>query len=230
YDLRSPHPGDIVVFKAPANWSETPPPKPASNPVLHGLQWAGQLVGLLPPEENDFVKRVIATGGQTVQCCDTQGRVQVSDTGPNGPFHSLNEPYIFQNLPWNPADKPGQPAADGSPEGQSPTDSRTFGPVTVPKGRLWVMGDHRDVSADSRYNFVHQNLGVHDSTIAVNSLIGKAVLIIWPPSRWRTLGTPAGLTQYATGLGGTTAPLLSAAATVIPLGRRRRKKRRNRAA
>ncbi|HSY14641.1 MAG TPA: S26 family signal peptidase, partial [Jatrophihabitantaceae bacterium] len=46
YDLRSPHPGDIVVFKAPANWSETPPPKPASNPVLHGLQWAGQLVGL----------------------------------------------------------------------------------------------------------------------------------------------------------------------------------------
>ncbi len=82
----------------------------------------GQLIGVVPPDERDLIKRVIAVGGQTVQCCDSQGRVQVADS-PDGPFRSLDEPYIYRDGPdfWTPADKPGQPLAN-------PADSRTFGP------------------------------------------------------------------------------------------------------
>jgi signal peptidase I len=80
-DIRDPHPGDIIVFRAPANWDEEPTPKSPSNPIVKGVRWFGQLVGFVPPDEKDLIKRVIAVGGQTVQCCDAQGRVQVSNHG-----------------------------------------------------------------------------------------------------------------------------------------------------
>ena len=73
----------------------------SSNPVVHGVQWFGQLVGVVPPSEKDLVKRVIAIGGQTVRCCDDNGNVQISDHGAAGPWRSLNEPYIFENSPWS---------------------------------------------------------------------------------------------------------------------------------
>jgi signal peptidase I len=222
YDFRDPHPGDIVVFKAPDGWDTEPIAAPPSNPILKGIRWAGQLIGLVPPDENDLVKRVIAVGGQTVQCCDSQGRVQVSDSGPGGPFHSLNEPFVYEDLSWVPTDRPGQPV--------SGNDQRTFGPVTVPKGRLWVMGDHRTVSADSRYHYTFPG-GVdvgnaEASTVSTNAVIGKAVLIIWPYSRWRTLGTPATFTQIAEGLGGAGIPVLGAGFLVLPVWGLRRRRRR----
>ncbi len=185
FHVRDPHPGDIVVFKAPANWDELGGVTLSSNPIAHGVQWFGQLVGIVPPSEKDLVKRVIATGGQSVKCCDDSGRVQVSDNGPSGPWRSLNEPYIFENSPWT---KPRTPGV------KAPDDSRSFGPVTVPKGRLWVMGDHRGDSADSRYHCGNAGSGPNcdpdSSTVPVSDVIGKAVVIAWPPSRWRTLGTP----------------------------------------
>ncbi len=219
YHLRDPHPGDIVVFKAPSGWDSEATPTPPSNPVLKGVRWVGQLIGLVPPDENDLVKRVIAVGGQSVQCCDSQGRVQVSSDGPNGPWHSLDEPYVYENLPWVSTDKPGSASID-------PQDQRTFGPVTVPKGRLWVMGDHRSVSADSRYHYVTNRFDVTDSTVPVSAVIGKAVLIVWPPSRWRTLGTPETFKQVALGVGGPLAPSIGATALVLPIWVRRRRRRR----
>ena len=216
YDLRDPHPGDVIVFKAPIGWDDEPTPRPPGNPVLKGVRWVGQLVGLVPPDENDLVKRVIAIGGQTVQCCDSQGRVQVSDSGPGGPFHSLDEPFVYQDLLWDQADRPGQRPADD--------DQRTFGPVTVPAGRLWVMGDHRSVSADSRYRYANK-LSVDLSTVPTGAVIGKAILIVWPPSRWRTLGTPTTFKQVAAGVGGSGAPMLGAAAVVLPVWVRRRRRR-----
>jgi signal peptidase I len=221
FDIRDPHPGDIVVFRAPLNWDEEPTPKAPSNPLVKAVRWFGQLIGFVPPDEKDLIKRVIAVGGQTVQCCDSQGRVQVSNNGINGPWHSLDEPYVYQNSPWDPRDRPGHIVAGAA-------DQRTFGPVTIPKGRLWVMGDHRGDSADSRFHCVEESpadhvCGTANTTVAANEVIGKAVLIAWPPSRWRTLGTPSTFQHEAAAA----FPALGAAAVVLPVfGLRRRRRRR----
>ena len=197
FKVRDPHPGDVVVFKAPADWDGAGVTL-SSNPVAHAIQWFGQLVGVVPPSEKDLVKRVIAIGGQTVRCCDDNGNVQVSDHGLSGPWRSLNEPYIFENSSWS---KPTTPGVRG------PDDTRSFGPVTVPAGRLWVMGDHRGDSADSRYHCGDSGSGPNcdpvDSTVPASDVIGKAVVIAWPPSRWRTLGTPKTFTSLGLpGVGG----------------------------
>jgi signal peptidase I len=225
YNVRDPHPGDIVVFKAPVDWNEGGGVTLSSNPLVHGVQWFGQLVGVVPPSEKDLVKRVIAVGGQTIKCCDNNGNVQVSDTGPNGPWRSLNEPYIYQPSPWTKPSTPG---------GKAVNDTRSFGPVTVPKGRLWVMGDHRSDSADSRYHCgdggVGANCDPQASTVGVKDVIGKAVVIAWPPSRWRTLGTPS--TFASLGLPGAGAlvsepvPAAMFAVGSLALVRRRRRRRR----
>ncbi|UQX90004.1 signal peptidase I [Jatrophihabitans telluris] len=212
YQVRDPHPGDIVVFRAPVDWNEAGGVTLSGNPVVHAVQWFGQLVGVVPPSEKDLVKRVIAIGGQTVKCCDSKGNVQVSDHGAAGPWRSLNEPYIYLTNPVSTTD------------GGATADNRTFGPVTVPSGRLWVMGDHRDDSADSRYHCGDAGTAHCDpnqSTVAVSDVIGKAVVIAWPPSRWRTLGTPATFTSALSApllAPGPTAPVPVAAAALVGVG------------
>jgi signal peptidase I len=187
------------------------------------VQWFGQLIGVVPPSEKDLVKRVIAIGGQTVRCCDDNGTLQISDHGTTGPWRSLDEPYIYQNSAWT------RPATPGV---RSPDDSRSFGPVTVPAGRLWVMGDHRNDSSDSRYHCGDPGPGQPvcnplSSTVPLSDVIGKAVVIAWPPSRWRTLGTPKTFT--ALGLPGPaglpTEPAAFAIAGVGLVGWRRRRRR-----
>jgi signal peptidase I len=159
YRLHDPRPGDIVVFAGPESWApETAVAKP-TNPVQRVLQAIASSFGVATPGEKDFIKRVIAVGGQTVQCCDEKGRVTVDG-------RPLEEPYTYVSDPE--------------------VESTPFGPVTVPPGRLWVMGDHRDQSADSRAHITD----VDEGTIADDDVIGKAFVIIWPVSRWHTLGTP----------------------------------------
>lgn len=186
YQVRDPHPGDVVVFRAPHDWDELAGVQLSDNPVMRGVQMFGQLVGVVPPSEKDLVKRVIAVGGQTVRCCDSNGNVEISENGVEGPWRSLIEPYVFENSSWSKSKTPGLRSAD---------DTRSFGPVAVPEGRLWVMGDHRSDSADSRYHCGNTGGGKScdpmSSTVGVDDVIGKAVLIAWPPSRWRTIGTPA---------------------------------------
>jgi signal peptidase I len=160
YRLHEPRPGDIVVFRGPESWApETAVSRP-TNPLQRALQAVASTFGVATPGEKDFIKRVIAVGGQTVQCCDSQGRVTV-DARP------LDEPYAYVSDP--------------------DFTSTPFGPVTVPDGRLWVMGDHRDQSADSRAHITDTDHG----TISVDDVIGKAFVILWPVSRFDTLGTPA---------------------------------------
>jgi signal peptidase I len=159
YRLHDPRPGDIVVFKGPESWAPEIVPQEPGNPVQRALRAVAGTFGVATPGEKDFVKRVIAVGGQTVQCCDEQGRVMVDG-------RALDESYVYSSDPN--------------------FDELPFGPVTVPAGRLWVMGDHRDESADSRAHFNDADQG----TIPVDNVIGKAFVIIWPVSRWATLGTP----------------------------------------
>jgi signal peptidase I len=148
------------VLVGPESWgtnTEFTSPR-SDNLVVRGLQHAASLIGLAPPDERDFVKRVIAVGGQTVQCCDPQNRVIVDGV-------SLNESYaVFA--------------------GQQPQEE--FGPVIVPEGGLWMMGDNRNNSADSRRHVSDQLTG----TVPVDNVIGKARVIVLPPARWRGIATP----------------------------------------
>lgn len=210
YDFRDPHPGDIVVFNAPTGWDDEPPSTPPSNPVLRAIRGFGQLVGFVPPDGLVLVKRVIATGGQTVRG-DAAGNVYISDHGAAGPWRKLDETYVYE----------------------SGSDPRAkFGPITVPKGRLWVMGDHRDRSADSRY---HCGDGGSDgpdnstcnrtaATVPISAVIGKAFVIAWPPSRWDTLGTPKTFESGAAGLAGSGLVPVAVVGPVFLFRRRRRRK------
>jgi len=170
YHFTAPRPGDVVVFKGPDSWASEFTSTQSSNILVRGLQQVGALVGLAPPNERDFVKRVIATGGQTVQCCDAQGNVQVNGT-------SLSEPYVVNDFPFVP----------GQQDCTSPAMSgRCFAPVTVPAGHLWMMGDNRNNSADSRYHVSDSAQG----TVPVGNVIGKARVIVVPVSRWQIVNSP----------------------------------------
>ncbi|WP_054814443.1 signal peptidase I [Nocardia arizonensis] len=156
-----PHPGDVVVFVGPPSWNTRYQSIRSSNTVVRGVQNFFSFFGLVPPDENDLVKRVIAVGGQTVQCCDAEGRVMV-DGKP------LDEPYVHNDYKW----VPGQ---------QNPTypAGRVFGPIKVPEGHLWVMGDNRNQSADSRAHVGDDLQG----TVPIDNVRGRAVFKIWPPNR-----------------------------------------------
>ncbi len=172
YRFGGPRPGDVVVFRGTDSWGSEFISQRSDNVLVRGLQQAGSVIGLAPPDERDFVKRVIAVGGQTVKCCDDQNRVMVDGS-------SLIEPYaVFI--------------------GQEP--QRGFNQVTVPPGSLWMMGDNRNNSADSRSHMEDQRSG----TVPVSNVIGKARLIVLPVSRWQGIADPD--PQLAQPLGALRAP------------------------
>jgi signal peptidase I len=107
------------------------------------------------PNEADFIKRVIGVGGDHVICCDARGRITINGV-------SLVEPYVY----------PGNSAG-------TPFD------VRVPSGRLFVMGDHREISGDST-----KHLEDHNGTIPVNGVVGRAFVIFWPLARVGVLSVP----------------------------------------
>jgi signal peptidase I len=128
-------------------------------PDPNAVQKFLSFIGLMPSaEEKDLIKRTIAVAGDTVEC-KKGGPVKV-----NG--KTLVEPYIF----------PGDTACDDMP----------FGPLKVPKDRIWVMGDHRQNSQDSRYHAADKNGGF----VPVDEVVGRAVVIAWPLNRLSTLPVP----------------------------------------
>lgn len=163
YDFRGIHRGDIVVFNGDGSWDPGSVPS-NSNPFSEFVDNLGSMFGFGHPGVI-YVKRVIGLPGDRVSCCDAQGRMTV-----NGVPISEGS-YLF------PGDVPSQIRFN----------------ITVPSGRLWVMGDHRDISDDSRGHLGDPGGG----TVPQSAVLGRVFVIIWPPSRWRFLPIPGTFEQPA---------------------------------
>ncbi|WP_443609198.1 signal peptidase I [Actinacidiphila acididurans] len=181
----NPSRGEVVVFHDPGGWLPENPP-PSSNPLVRGIQKGLSFIGLMPSaDEKDLIKRVIGVGGDTVQCNGT-GPVVV-----NG--KPLNEPYVFP--------------------GNTPCSKDAPFKVTVPKGRIWVMGDHRQDSLDSRYHMTLPGGG----TVADSDVVGRAIVVAWPINRWTALSIPGTFSQPGINAAGTAAPAAVGLAGAVPL-------------
>jgi len=175
YRIRGIDRGDVVVFSGTGSWG--PPEPPRSGGTVEVAYHSAMWAMGLQADGTDYVKRVIGLPGDHVACCDAQGRITVNGV----PLREQS--YVYP--------------------GEAPSDE-SFS-VTVPPGRLWVMGDHRGDSADSRYH--PDDPG--DGTIPESAVVGRAFLVIWPPSQIKSLPIPATFTQPRPA---------AAAAAAVPLG------------
>ena len=139
--------GDVVVFRDPDNWL----PEIVdydTNKYLSIVKSALVAVGVLPnPAKQYLVKRVIGVAGDRIVCCTKDDKLTINGV-------EVDEPYIFAG------NKPSEMTFD----------------VTVPEGKIWVMGDHRGASADSRY---HQE-DINKGFIPISKVSGRVVAVIWP--------------------------------------------------
>jgi len=161
YDVRDIHRGDIVVFNGDGSWDPGPVPVD-TNFVVKFADGFASMFGFGHPGDI-LIKRVIGLPGDHVACCNAQGQVTV-----NGVPLS-EQSYLYP--------------------GDAPSGARFN--IVVPRGRLWVMGDHRLISDDSRDHMGDPGGG----TVPENAVIGRAFVIIWPSSRWRFLPIPATFEQ-----------------------------------
>ena len=139
--------GEVVVFGDPDNWLGSV--SESNDSALIGKLKSGLImVGVIPdPAKQYLIKRVIGVGGDNVTCCDPSGKLQVNGV-------AINEPYIF--------------------DGDKPSDTKFN--IDVPAGFIWVMGDHRAASADSRYQPDSANNGL----VPLSKVVGRASFIVWP--------------------------------------------------
>ena len=139
--------GDVVVFRDPDNWLPEASDH-SSNQVIAKIKSGLVAVGVLPnPAKQYLVKRVIGVAGDRVVCCTKDGKLSVNGT-------AITEPYIFA--------------------GNIPSDLKFD--ITVPAGKIWVMGDHRGASADSRY---HQD-DINKGMVPLARVTGRVFAVIWP--------------------------------------------------
>ena len=147
YDFADPERGEVVVFVSPMQWRSD-------------------------PDDEDFIKRIIAVGGDTVSYDAEDRRIRV-----NGQLVDESA-YLYRDPIDGHRDLPSRNDVEFS--------------VTVPPGRLWVMGDHRSASGDSRENYLRSDGDVRLATIPVDAVVGKAFVVMWPLDRWDWLTVPDG--------------------------------------
>ncbi|MFD8075084.1 signal peptidase I [Streptomyces sp. NPDC059718] len=152
----TPQRGEVVVFRDPGGWLDGQPQQSSGNVITKAFA----SIGLAPSsDERDLIKRVIAVGGDTVEC--ERGKPVTVNGKP------LDEPYVYP--------------------GATPCDDLPVGKVTVPEDHLWVMGDHRDASWDSRAHVNEPGGGF----VPLDDVVGRAFVVAWPVPRWSTLPVPA---------------------------------------
>jgi signal peptidase I len=161
YHIRDIHRGDIVVFNGDGSWDPGTIPVNGNIFQQFGAGFAS-MFGFGHPGDI-LIKRVIGIPGDKVACCDAQGRLTVNGVA------LTEQSYLYP--------------------GSAPSLSRFN--IVVPPGRLWVMGDNRLYSEDSRDHMGDPGGG----TVPVSAVIGRAFIIIWPPSHWRILPIPATFEQ-----------------------------------
>jgi signal peptidase I len=177
-----------------------PPTPPPSNEFVRLWDDVTNLVGISAPG-TDYVKRVIGLPGDHVVCCNANGQVTVNGV----PLDETS--YIYPGA---------QPSAVRFNE-------------VVPAGRLWVMGDNRADSDDSRY----RSSAPFKGTIPESAVVGRAFVIIWPLSRIGDLPIPNTFKQaalntaaaVATAPAGTLGGATVVAASGVLVWRRRRRDR-----
>ena len=154
--------GEVVVFRDPAGWLGTPA-ESADPKIIQKAKTALVAVGVLPdPAKQYLIKRTIGVGGDVVKCCDAKGFLTVNGV-------SVTEPYIFK--------------------GDKPSSSKFE--VKVPKGFIWVMGDHRGASADSRF---HTD-DIHKGLVPLTSVVGRATFVVWPFNHVKFLSAGSDLSK-----------------------------------
>jgi signal peptidase I len=198
YHTRPIHRGDIIVFDGTGSWDIDPAPTD-TNIFSKAVSELEGIVGI-SHDSSIYIKRVIGLPGDHVACCNAAGQITV-----NGVALSESS-YLYP--------------------GNAPSTQKFN--ITVGSGRLWVMGDHRAVSYDSRGHMGDPGGG----TIPESGVLGRAFVIIWPPSRWGFLNIPATFEQPQLNAsnaasGGSTAALTAAmdngtpiqtAGSALPLG------------
>jgi signal peptidase I len=186
YHTRGIARGDIVVFSGDGSWGSTtgaPDPSPPGNPLLRAGYDVLADIGVYSTQTY-YIKRVIGLPGDHVVCC-ANGKVTVNGV----PLDERS--YLFPGA--RPSMQPFH--------------------VTVPAGRLWVMGDNRAISDDSREHMSSGSPGL--GTVPESKVAGRAFVIIWPPSQIGDLPIPATFQQAALRAGAAAAPALPAAGAAV---------------
>jgi len=154
------HRGDVVVFDGSTTFAAGGSTGPAPTGLVTRVVSGMASLLSVQTHESDYVKRVVGVAGDHVVCCDAQGALSVNGV-------AVREPYLY------PGDKPSDLTFD----------------VTVPAGHIWVMGDHRSDSADSRAHLGDPGGGM----VRLDDVIGRAALVYWPLGRTATLSSPGDL-------------------------------------